>query len=382
MSLYGFDKNSHDAYTKTNNNFEIILSNLKLMKDLGFNVTLKNVITQDNIDYFHKIEKIANELGIKFKSDYISFPKVCDKLVENSQQISPQATINHLKNHKGAKEHFINLYSASYAVNNSLFKCKTNDDTLFINSKNEVSMCVCMQSKSYLYKKGKLKDIVLSLQTIKNIEFSENAKCKNCKYMPLCRYCPGKFYMATGDYENPPEWFCEFGKLIYLNFIHGRTIIRKHYLNDYELEQAFNIIKPNMINLGFNVSDNDKAFWCKNIKDNLENSNFYFYLVYLNGEIVGFAEVVYENDSFIISEVQLKDKVKRTKIILEIIKYLLNSLELSNADEAYFSILKNNTMSNKTFSHLGAKIVSENDRKFKYVIKRDCVNSYISKFKL
>ena len=168
----------------------------------------------------------------------------------------------------------------------------------------------------------------------------------------------------------------------YKNFIQGRTIIRKQYLNDYELEQAFNIIKPNMINLGFNVSDKDKEFWCKNIKDNLENSNFYFYLVYLNGEIVGFVEVVDEKDSFIISEVQLADKVKHTKMILEIIKYLLNNSELSNVNEVSFSILKNNTMSNKTFSHLGGKIISENDRKFKYVIKRDLVNSYISKFKL
>ena len=163
-------------------------------------------------------------------------------------------------------------------------------------------------------------------------------------------------------------------------FTQGKDIIRKRYLNDYELEQAFNIIKSNMINLGFIVSDKDKISWCENIKNNLANSNFYFYLVYLNSEIVGFVEVLNQENSFIISEVQLADKVKRTKIILEIIKYLLNCSELSNVNEVYFSILKNNDMSNKTFSHLGGKIVSENERKFKYVIKRDFVNSFISKF--
>ena len=169
-------------------------------------------------------------------------------------------------------------------------------------------------------------------------------------------------------------------KRTYKELSQGKEIIRKRYLNDYELESAFNIIKLNMINLGYIVSDNDKISWCENIKNNLANSNFYFYLVYLNSEIVGFVEVLNQENSFIISEVQLADKVKRTKIILEIIKYLLNCAELSNVDEVFFSILKINVMSNKTFSHLGGKIVSETERKFKYVIKRGSVNSFISKF--
>lgn len=171
-------------------------------------------------------------------------------------------------------------------------------------------------------------------------------------------------------------------KRTYKEFSQGKDIIRKRYLNNDELEQTFNIIKHNMINLGFIVSNKDKASWCDNIKSSLANSNFYFYLVYLNSEIVAFFEVFNEKDTYIISEVQLADKVKRTKIILEIIKYLLNCNELSNVDEVYFSILKNNDISNKTFSHLGGKIVSENERKFKYVIKRDFVNSFISKFNI
>lgn len=221
---------------------------------------------------------------------------------------------------------------------------------------------------------------VVSGHCIKNIQFSEKAKCKNCKYISLCRYCPGKFYMATGNYKNPPEWFCNFGKLVYKNFIQGRTILRKNYLSEYELDMAFNIIKSNMIGLGFEVSEEDKRFWCKNIQDNLQLSNFYFYLVYLNGEIVGFIEFVNKNNSFIISEIQLSDKAKHTKIILEIIKYLLNCEELSKVNDIYFSILKNNKMSNKTFSHLGGEIIDENDKKFKYIISRDKVKSYMDKF--
>lgn len=379
VSLYGYDDNSYNDFTRTNNYFNLVLKNLKKLNELGLDITLKNIITKDNKKYFCKIEELAKNLNIKFKSDYISFPKVCDKFGENSQQISPIDTIKHLKNHSGVEKYFLNLYSKPKKQDNFLFKCKSNDDALFINSKKEVSMCVCMQSKSYPYIKGELKNIILKLQTIKEIEYTKFTKCKYCKYISLCRYCPGKFYMATGDYENPPTWFCEFGELAYQTFIQGRKIIRKSYLNDYELEQAFNIIKSNMIKLGFNVTDKDKIIWCNNVKKLLESDDFYFYLVYLNGEIVGFSTVVKENNSFILSEVQLADKVKQTRIILEIIEYLLKAPELKDENKIYFSILKNNDMSNKTFSHLGGQIVSENERKYKYVIQRKSVENYINK---
>ena len=46
-------------------------------------------------------------------------------------------------------------------------------------------------------------------------------------------------------------------------------------------------------------------------------------------------------------------------------------------DKAYFSINKNNTMSNKTFAHLGAKIFLEKEKSCKYEILKSDVEKYI-----
>lgn len=164
------------------------------------------------------------------------------------------------------------------------------------------------------------------------------------------------------------------------NCLSKKAIIRKLHLNDQELIKAFNIIKSNMEELGVNVSEEDKTNWWKNITDYLNDPTFYFYLVYLNGEIVGFVEIVNKENTCIISEVQLNNKAKHTRIILDIITHLFNCEEFSKVYEMSFYILKQNSMSNKTFSHLGGKIVSENDRKYEYIISRDSVNSYLSKF--
>ncbi len=381
VSLYGYNSETYNDFTNTQDNFKQVVDNLSKLKALNINLVLKNIITKTNFNYFDKIEDLAKKLNIEFKSDYISFPQIDNMRNQNSQQISPKETIYHLKKHEGAKEYFLNLFSKSNSENGKLFKCKNNDDTFFFSSSKEISMCVCMQSKSYKYKKGNLKNILMELQKIKDIEFTENAKCLNCKMLPLCRYCPGKFFMETGNYELPPEWFCELGYGLYNEFIKGTYIIKKSFLSENELNFAFNIIKDNMTKLGFDVSDKDKEMWCGNIKQNLYKEDFYFYLVYINGKVEGFIEIVNSNGIFIVSEVQLSNQSKGTRAILEIIKFLYNNKEFENVEEFQFSILKHNNMSNKTFAHLGGEIISESERKFRYKISRNNVKQYLNNLK-
>ena len=136
-----------------------------------------------------------------------------------------------------------------------------------------------------------------------------------------------------------------------------------------------------MTKLGFDVSDKDKEMWCGNIKQNLYKEDFYFYLVYINGKVEGFIEIVNSNGIFIVSEVQLSNQSKGTRAILEIIKFLYNNKEFENVEEFQFSILKHNNMSNKTFAHLGGEIISESERKFRYKISRNNVKQYLNNLK-
>lgn len=159
------------------------------------------------------------------------------------------------------------------------------------------------------------------------------------------------------------------------------SMIRVKNLNTKKLNSLFEIIKVNMTNLGFNVSDNDKEIWCNNIKHNLTNNNFYLFVVSFKGCVCGFVEAVIEKECLFVSEVQLNNFAKQTRTILYIIQSLLLYKEFLNKEEVYFSILKHNKMSNKTFSHLGGEIVGENEKKYKYKITRELVNKWLSKIK-
>ncbi len=157
----------------------------------------------------------------------------------------------------------------------------------------------------------------------------------------------------------------------------GLEFIKKDRLTASEIDAAFNILKINMLELNVPATEEDKALWSKSLKQNLQDNNFAFYLIYLRGELVGFVETLSKGNSLNVCEVQLANRVKHTKVILEVIKHLYSLKEAYTAEEVTFSILKNNEMSNKTFSHLGGKIVWQSERKNYYSLSPELVEKYL-----
>ena len=114
-----------------------------------------------------------------------------------------------------------------------------------------------------------------------------------------------------------------------------------------------------------------------NIEKELKNENLYFYLIVYKEEFCGFIEIVDLNNRLIISEIQINDKMKGTRLILHIIKFIYNNLGFLNYYKVYFNINKNNIISNKTFKHLGAEITLEKEKTIQYEIKRIDVEKYL-----
>ena len=156
-------------------------------------------------------------------------------------------------------------------------------------------------------------------------------------------------------------------------------ILRKTYLNKFEIESAFDIVKNNIINLGIDVSEKDREIWISSLNNNLSNKDFYFYLLYNDGKIAGFMEMIKSNGKLTLSEIQLNDSLKRTRILPFLINYILNEKAFSEFDELYFSIKKVNNASNATFSHLGGEIVEDRGKNWLYRISREKVSKYMKK---
>ncbi len=156
---------------------------------------------------------------------------------------------------------------------------------------------------------------------------------------------------------------------------------RKTTLSESEINEFYNIIKSNMEQIGVKVTNEDKTIWCSNLREILKDKNYYFYEIVVKNKVEGFVSVILKNGIYKVGEVQLSEKIKHTRVILNIIKYLFSCSELKNAQEIQFTILKQNNMSNKTFTHLGGELIKSNDIKNYYSLSRDAVKKYLEKLK-
>ncbi len=381
ISLYGDNEQNFDNFTKTNNNYlEQTIQNIKELQKSNINVVLKNVITNKNKAYFYKIKELAHSLNAKFRSDYFVFPSLTDIGTKNEQLISPQEAIEYLKAQKNIEAHFLDKFQ-NKDTSNLIFKCKKDDDSIFVDCNLNVSMCICMQQCSIPYNKGNLAQIILELQKIKTKEYDVNAKCKDCSLKPLCRYCPAKFYLMTKDYEKPHEWFCEFGNLVYKNFIEGNRFVEKKFLLQKELNRLFEITASNMAKIGFEIKDSDKQIWCESLKNNLHSKNFTLYNIYRNGEIVGFVSLESVENNLFLCDIELDENVQKTRLILDVIKFLNANQKFKDYPALFFGINKNNKKSLDTCFHLGAEIIEERPNAYRFKLNRVNIEKYLQRFK-
>lgn len=291
ISLYGHNQETFENFTKTKISFDNIINTLEKLKKASIKVMCKSVITNSNKDHYKEIENICKNLNIPFKKDYVAFPQLDKSYDFNPEQISPSEAIELLKTDPNCKKQYLKAFDAGVSNREYVFQCRKDNDGLFFNSERYVNICPCMQSVSYKYEKGNLLDSIVKLQDLGNIKFNEDSKCKDCKYISLCRYCPAKFYLTTGDYQKPPKWFCEFGELMYFTFIKGvRHVV--DYLSEEELERLYKLS---------NSKENYEVWIGKNFF-NLENRKFV--KTYIDGKLTGVAKES-DNTSFIGSSILL-----------------------------------------------------------------------------
>lgn len=380
ISLYGYDDETYKNFTGKDAQYDKIINNIIKLRDSGIYIKLKNVITNSNKNFFSKIQNKANQLNIPFKSDFLSFPKICKKSSFNPEQISPMDSIEYLSRQPNIEEYYINLFN-NRIIDNYIFKCKKNDDSIFVNCKGKISMCACLQNVSYAYKPNSLEKIILENRKILTKKFKKSSKCNSCNLISICRYCPAKFYLTTKKYTIPPEWYCEFGKRAYEKFIKGYRFIRKSYLTDSELSKIYNILSFNMKKIGFNVLDSEYENWKTSFKNSLQESNEWCYIIYKDGNICGYIEINDVNNKFYISEIEIDERYQKSKLILELIKFLIKNKDFLQYDNFYYSVNKKNVISFKTFEHLGGIKIRETETKYFYEISRNDVTKYLKSLK-
>lgn len=160
------------------------------------------------------------------------------------------------------------------------------------------------------------------------------------------------------------------------------SLEKKTSISQNELEKVYQITSQNMAEIGLEVNDESKEIFTKSMQQNFGDKNFVFFMFYHHSQICGWASVYKKTDNLYLSDIELAPSVKGTRLLAFVLASFAKEKEFASFDKFTFYINKKNTMSNKTFSHLGGEIVEEKPNGFIYMLTREKLVEFTEKLRL
>lgn len=359
VSLYGYDEESYKIFTGNSGVYKKIVENIKLLKSMQIPLSLKTVLTKNNKDSFLKIKKLAEDLKINFRYDYIIFPKIKTEYINgklriNNERLDIESLIDIFKQDEDASNYFINkIKEEKFNIYKSekVFECIGAEKGIHINVDGNVNMCVIQQKNSININDKKLKDILKELNKIKQICFDKNDRCSACSFKKICRYCPGRNMLETGDYKKADIYYCQLSERLLEEFSEKILAIdyQTKFLHDNDMDSMFEILKNNMKLISKTpFTDENKEIWKSNLLKSTEEE--LTTIIKLKKEIIGYAQ--YNTKGFIY-EIQIKKEYRsKYNLFKKILKKILDNTNL-NVEKIRLNISENNIKSQSIFKYIG-----------------------------
>ena len=155
----------------------------------------------------------------------------------------------------------------------------------------------------------------------------------------------------------------------------------KKSLTDEEFKECFDFMKTYIVSLYGDdaVSDENYATWKLSRG---EKENRFFIKIFRREQVCGYAEImITKNETLYFCDIIIKEEFRRTTIVHEFVRYVLNLNEFKEFEEIYLHINKKNLTSYNTWKSLGLTEVEQGKTSNKYKISRNDIENYFNSSK-
>ena len=217
ITLYGYSS-SYDNYVCVKGAFEQLDINIQKLIKNNINLKLKTVLCAELYETYPLMFEYAKNNNLDLRIDGHILPKINGETVEH-MRIQPEIVLKEeLKLLPSMPLSAIEKLN-THQINNALYSCSAGENSIFIDAGLNACLClmarhICVNLKEKNISLKNAQKIIIDNKKQKKLLKNKN-KCYNCKYRPLCRYCPGQFIIETGDEYTPIEWYCSYAKYFY-----------------------------------------------------------------------------------------------------------------------------------------------------------------------
>ena len=224
ISLYGATDQTYGVVTGQAKGFSKVLSNLIMLKEHNIEFSLKTILIRENLHELDEMLNIAKSLGkhLNIYTDIRPLNNGCKQSQEH--RITEQQIIEIEERYGKWEKREKHITERSEERRNRkregyLYFCEVGKYNFFITYAGIMHGCAKERIHGYDLKTYSVKEAfeLLSRQLVEKI-CSETYKCRKCKFIEYCDYCPAQFELDTGNPTHPLEYVCDLAKARYKRF--------------------------------------------------------------------------------------------------------------------------------------------------------------------
>lgn len=226
ITLYGADDAAYETLCHYPGGCTKTLRAIHLLKEQGVDVKINGSVTKYNQSDMKAIYEIGRRLEVPVHMDTYMLPGIRErgKAFELQSRLSPaqaaKAELISLKAelHEESFLRYVHQNVRRVETNSGEYtdqvSCLAGNCSFTINWQGEMRPCVTFTKPSVpVFETGFEKAWQKISAGSKEIRI--NAKCKKCKYRPICKTCAASAYLETGRYDGVPEYLCQYAEEFY-----------------------------------------------------------------------------------------------------------------------------------------------------------------------
>jgi radical SAM protein with 4Fe4S-binding SPASM domain len=213
ISIYSHRPEVHDAITKVKGSLQRSVNAIRFLKSQGLKVIMANVLMTENMQDYHGVRALADELGAEYTLDPTITPKMDgDRSILDLN--ASQSALHELFRDEmfvGSAEQFCAPPPPPDADSLASLPCSAGHTACYVSPYGEFYPCVQFPLSCGNVRHERFLDIWRNseqLKEVRAIRLKDLSGCSECAHGATCTRCPGLAFME-GNMRGPSTADCE-----------------------------------------------------------------------------------------------------------------------------------------------------------------------------
>jgi radical SAM protein with 4Fe4S-binding SPASM domain len=215
ITLYGATAETYEKITGIHGSFERCMVGIRKLLSSGIRLTLKTVLMTLNQSEFYQMQRIADDLGVKFYCDAAIFPKVNGDTLPLELRVNAEQAVAMEFSQEETYRQWFNFYQRrrEVSISDTLYMCGAGMGMFHIDASGRLAPCIMIKDVTCDIASGGFGAAWNEVMPgIRKKLVPSDFTCRGCDKVVLCGYCPSFFLLENGDATKPSGYLCALGQ--------------------------------------------------------------------------------------------------------------------------------------------------------------------------